>query len=226
MKVTMLGCGYVGLVSGTCFAEFGASVTCFDIDKTKVNKLKEGVIPIYEPGLNALVEKNLEQGRLSFTNNLKDCIPDSDLVFVAVGTPTRRGDGHADLSYVYQAVQDIAPLLKGYTVIVDKSTVPVGTARNVKRLIAETNPDADFDVASNPEFLKEGSAIADCMKPDRVVIGSDNAKATDILKEIYSGFIRKHDRILIMDILSAEMTKYAANAMLATRISFMNNFSD
>jgi len=141
MKVTMLGCGYVGIVSGTCFAEFGASVTCFDVDKTKVNKLLEGSIPIYEPGLDALVEKNVEQGRLSFTDDLNDCIPDSNIIFVAVGTPTRHGDGHADLSYVYQAVQDIAPLLNGYTVIVDKSTVPVGTARNVKRIIAEAIPD-------------------------------------------------------------------------------------
>ena len=135
MKVTMLGCGYVGLVSGTCFAEFGASVTCFDIDKTRVDALLQGKLPIYEPGLDTLLEKNVKQGRLSFTDNLNDCIPDSDLIFVAVGTPTRRGDGHADLSYVYQAVQDIAPFLKGYTVIVDKSTVPVGTARNVKRII-------------------------------------------------------------------------------------------
>ena len=153
MKVTMLGCGYVGLVSGACFAEFGASVTCFDVDNIKVNKLLDGIIPIYEPGLDALFEKNVEQGRLSFTNDLNDCIPDSDVIFVAVGTPARHGDGHADLSYVYQAAKDIAPLLNAYTVIVDKSTVPVGTARNVKRLTAETNPDANFDVASNPEFL-------------------------------------------------------------------------
>ena len=184
MKVTMLGCGYVGLVSGTCFSEFGASVTCFDIDKTKVNRLLAGEVPIYETGLNDLLEKNVEQGRLSCTDNLKDCIPLTDLLFVAVGTSTRRGDGHADLSYVYQAAQDIAPLLKGYTVIVDKSTVPVGTARNVKRLIAEANPNADFDIASNPEFLREGAAITDFMRPDRVVIGEENKRAENVLREL------------------------------------------
>jgi len=225
MNVTMLGCGYVGLVSGTCFAEFGANVTCFDIDKSKVNKLLEGAIPIYEPGLDALVEKNVEQGRLSFTDNLADCIPDSDLVFVAVGTPTRRGDGHADLSYVYQAVQDIAPLLKGYTVVVDKSTVPVGTARNVKCIIAEANSDADFDVASNPEFLREGSAITDFMRPDRVVIGVENERAEKVLKALYRPINLIEATILSTDLESAELIKYASNAFLATKISFINEMS-
>jgi UDPglucose 6-dehydrogenase len=225
MKVTMLGCGYVGLVSGTCFAEFGANVTCFDIDKTKVDKLLDGKIPIYEPGLDALVEKNVKQGRLSFTDNLNDCIPDSDLVFVAVGTPTRRGDGHADLSYVYQAAQDIAPYLKGYTVVVDKSTVPVGTARNVKRLIAEANPDADFDVASNPEFLREGAAITDFMRPDRVVIGVENERAENVLRELYRPINLIDVPILSTDLESAELIKYASNAFLATKISFINEMS-
>jgi len=225
MKVTMLGCGYVGLVSGTCFSEFGASVTCFDIDKTKVNKLLAGEIPIYEPGLNELLEKNVEQGCLSFTDNLNDCIPDSDLVFVAVGTPTRRGDGYADLSYVNQATQDIAPLLKGYTVIVDKSTVPVGTARNVKRIIAEANPDADFDVASNPEFLREGAAITDFMRPDRVVIGVENKRAENVLRELYRPVNLIEAPILATDLESAELIKYASNAFLVTKISFINEMS-
>ena len=225
MKVTMLGCGYVGLVSGTCFSEFGASVTCFDIDKTKVNKLLAGEVPIYETGLNDLLEKNVEQGRLSFTDNLNDCIPVSDLVFVAVGTPARRGDGHADLSYVYQAAQDIAPLLKGYTVIVDKSTVPVGTARNVKRIIAEANPDADFDVASNPEFLREGAAITDFMRPDRVVIGVENKRAENVLRELYRPVNLIEAPILATDLESAELIKYASNAFLVTKISFINEMS-
>jgi UDPglucose 6-dehydrogenase len=225
MKVTMLGCGYVGLVSGTCFAEFGASVTCFDIDKTRVDKLLQGKLPIYEPGLDTLLEKNVKQGRLSFTDNLNDCIPDSDLVFVAVGTPSRRGDGHADLSYVYRAVQDIAPFLKGYTVIVDKSTVPVGTARNVKRIIAETNPEADFDVASNPEFLREGAAIADFMRPDRVVIGVENDRADSVLRELYRSINLIEAPIFSTDLESAELIKYASNAFLATKISFINEMS-
>ncbi|MGY8816051.1 MAG: UDP-glucose dehydrogenase family protein, partial [Gammaproteobacteria bacterium] len=225
MKVTMLGCGYVGLVSGTCFAEFGASVTCFDIDKTRVDKLLQGKLPIYEPGLDTLLEKNVKQGRLSFTDNLNDCIPDSDLVFVAVGTPSRRGDGHADLSYVYRAVQDIAPFLKGYTVIVDKSTVPVGTARNVKRIIAETNPEADFDVASNPEFLREGAAIADFMRPDRVVIGVENDRADSVLRELYQSINLIEAPIFSTDLESAELIKYASNAFLATKISFINEMS-
>jgi len=225
MKVTMLGCGYVGLVSGTCFAEFGASVTCFDIDKTRVDKLLQGKLPIYEPGLDTLLEKNVKQGRLSFTDNLNDCIPDSDLVFVAVGTPSRRGDGHADLSYVYRAVQDIAPFLKGYTVIVDKSTVPVGTARNVKRIIAETNPEADFDVASNPEFLREGAAIADFMRPDRVVIGVENDRADSVLRELYRSINLIETPIFSTNLESAELIKYASNAFLATKISFINEMS-
>ena len=225
MKVTMLGCGYVGLVSGACFAEFGASVTCFDVDNIKVNKLLDGIIPIYEPGLDALFEKNIEQGRLSFTNDLTDCIPDSDVIFVAVGTPTRHGDGHADLSYVYQAAKDIAPLLNAYTVIVDKSTVPVGTARNVKRLIAETNPDANFDVASNPEFLREGAAITDFLRPDRVIIGTENKRTENVLRELYRPISLIEAPVFSTDLESAEMIKYASNAFLATKISFINEMS-
>lgn len=225
MKVTMLGCGYVGLVSGACFAEFGATVTCFDVDKVKIDKLLKGEIPIYEPGLDALVKKNIEQGRLLFTDKVDECIPESDLVFVAVGTPTRRGDGHADLSYVYQAVQDIAPHLAGYTVIVDKSTVPVGTARNVKRIITETNPEADFDVASNPEFLREGAAITDFMRPDRVVIGVENERAEILLKELYRPINLIEAPILSTDLESAELIKYASNAFLATKISYINEMS-
>jgi len=225
MKVTMLGCGYVGLVSGACFAEFGANVTCFDVDKKKVDRLQDGEMLIYEPGLSDLVKKNVNQGRLSFTESLNTCIPDSDLIFVAVGTPTRRGDGHADLTYVYQAVQNIAPLLNGYTVIVDKSTVPVGTARNVKRVILETNPEADFDVASNPEFLREGAAISDLMRPDRVVIGIENKRAEEALRELYRPMSLIETPIFSTDLESAELIKYASNAFLATKISFINEIS-
>ena len=221
----MIGAGYVGLVTGACFAEFGASVTCFDVDNIKVNKLLDGIIPIYEPGLDALFEKNIEQGRLSFTNDLNDCIPDSDVIFVAVGTPTRHGDGHADLSYVYQAAKDIAPLLNAYTVIVDKSTVPVGTARNVKRLIAETNPFANFDVASNPEFLREGAAITDFLRPDRVIIGTENKRTENVLRELYRPISLIEAPVFSTDLESAEMIKYASNAFLATKISFINEMS-
>ncbi len=225
MKVTMLGCGYVGLVSGTCFAEFGASVTCFDVDNKKINKLLEGKIPIYEPGLKELLDKNVNENRLSFSNNLEDCIGDSNIIFIAVGTPARRGDGHADLSYVYQAAEDIAPLLKNYTVIVDKSTVPVGTARNVKEIIRKTNPKADFDIASNPEFLREGAAITDFMRPDRVVIGVENNRTEKVLRELYRPINLIEAPILSTDLESAELIKYASNAFLATKVSFINEIS-
>tara|TARA_B100000959_G_C14943419_1_gene608846 strand:- start:301 stop:1605 length:1305 start_codon:yes stop_codon:yes gene_type:complete len=225
MKVTMLGCGYVGLVSGTCFAEFGANVTCFDVDRIKIDKLSKGNIPIYEPGLEDLLNKNVAQERISFSNNLKDCIPNADLIFIAVGTPARRGDGHADLSYVYQAAEDIAPLLKNYTVIVDKSTVPVGTARNVKNILNKANPKADFDVASNPEFLREGAAISDFMRPDRVVIGVENERSEAILRELYRPINLIEAPIMLTDLESAELIKYASNAFLATKISFINEMS-
>jgi len=225
MKVVMIGTGYVGLVSGACFAEFGAEVTCLDVDAGKIARLKEGGIPIYEPGLDELVAKNVREGRLSFTSEYGDYIGAADLVFIAVGTPTRRGDGHADLSYVYAAARDVAPWLRGFTVIVDKSTVPVGTARNVRRLIAETNPEADFDVASNPEFLREGAAIGDFMRPDRVVIGVESEQAEALLRELYRPLNLIETPIVAMGLESAELTKYAANAFLATKISFINEMS-
>ena len=225
MKVTILGCGYVGLVSGTCFSEFGANVICFDVDNEKIEKLLKGCIPIYEPGLEELLHKNVNEGRLSFSNNLKNCVQDSDLIFIAVGTPTRRGDGHADLGYVYQAAKDIAPYLKNYTVIVDKSTVPVGTARNVKKIINEINPNAVFDVASNPEFLREGAAITDFMRPDRVVIGVENERSENILRELYRPINLIEVPIISTDLESAELIKYASNAFLATKVSFINEMS-
>jgi UDPglucose 6-dehydrogenase len=220
----MIGAGYVGLVSGACFAEFGHRVTCVDKDKAKIARLRTGEMPIYEPGLDDLVAKNVAAGRLAFTDTL-DSIGSSDLVFIAVGTPSRRGDGHADLSFVYEAAREIAPRLEGYTVIVDKSTVPVGTARNVRRIIAETNPKAEFDVASNPEFLREGAAISDFMRPDRIVIGVENERAAETLRQLYRPLNLIETPIVITDPESAELTKYAANAFLATKISFINEIS-
>lgn len=222
MNVVMIGAGYVGLVSGACFAGFGANVTCLDVDQGKVEALESGKIPIYEPGLEELVKRNVQAGRLSFSTQFKDNIGNADLVFIAVGTPTRRGDGHADLKYVYSAAAQIAPYLKGYTLIVDKSTVPVGTAREVKRIITKTNPEADFDVASNPEFLREGSAINDFMRPARVVLGVETARAEALLRELYRPLYLIEAPFLITDLESAEITKYAANAFLATKISFIN----
>ena len=225
MKVTVLGCGYVGLVSGVCFAEFGVNVVCCDLDKEKIDKLMKANVPIYEPGLESLLKKNINENRLSFSYNLGDSIPSSDLIFIAVGTPARRGDGHADLSYVYQAAEDLAPLLEGYTVVVDKSTVPVGTARNVKKIISDLNPDADFDVASNPEFLREGAAISDFMRPDRVVIGVENKRSENLLRELYRPSNLIEAPIISTDLESAELIKYASNAFLATKISFINEMS-
>ena len=225
MNVAMLGAGYVGLVSSACFAEFGASVTCIDIDSARIDKLREGVIPIYEPGLAELINKNMEQGRLCFRAGYDAAIAECDLIFIAVGTPARRGDGHADLKYVYQAARDIAPYLEGYTVIVDKSTVPVGTARDVKRIVAEVNPGAEFDVASNPEFLREGAALADFMRPDRVVIGVETKRAEETLRELYRPLNLIETPMLVTDLESAELIKYAANAFLATKISFINEIS-
>ncbi len=225
MNVAMVGAGYVGLVSGACFAEFGANVTCIDVDSGRIGKLREGVIPIYEPGLAELIDKNREQGRLSFRDAYDETIAECDLVFIAVGTPARRGDGHADLKYVYEAVREIAPYLDGHTVIVDKSTVPVGTARNVKRIIREKNPDVDFDVAANPEFLREGAALSDFMRPDRVVIGVENERAEQVLRELYRPLNLIETPMLVTDLESAELIKYAANAFLATKISFINEMS-
>jgi len=225
MNVVMVGSGYVGLVSGACFAEFGANVICIDVDDSKIEALNNGQVPIYEPGLDELVKKNVCTGRLTFTTSYTDAVAKADLVFTAVGTPSRRGDGYADLSYVYQAAKDIAPCLEGFTVIVDKSTVPVGTARNVERIIREENPDADFNVASNPEFLREGAAINDFMRPDRVVIGVENKRAETLLRELYRPINLIEVPILVTDLESAELIKYASNAFLATKISFINEIS-
>ncbi len=225
MNVTMVGAGYVGLVSGACFAEFGASVTCIDTDSEKINKLNRGEMFIYEPGLDDLVASNFKQSRLQFTDSYQDAIPDSDLVFIAVGTPSRRGDGHADLSYVYEAVKDLAPYLSGYTVIVNKSTVPVGTARNVWRIIREVNSGADFDVASNPEFLREGAAISDFMHPDRVVVGVESGRAKTLIQRLYRPLNLIETPVLITNLETAELIKYASNAFLATKISFINEIS-
>ena len=225
MNVAMVGAGNVGLVSGACFAEFGAGVTCIDKDSDRVRKLSDGVVPIYEPGLADLIRKNLEQGRIAFRDGYDEAIAECDLVFIAVGTPSRRGDGHADLKYVYQAVRELAPWLRGYTVIVDKSTVPVGTARNVKRIIMEENPEADFDVASNPEFLREGAALSDFMRPDRVVIGVETERAEQALRELYRPLNLIETPMVVTGLESAELIKYAANAFLATKISFINEMS-
>jgi UDPglucose 6-dehydrogenase len=225
MNIVMIGTGYVGLVSGTCFAEFGANVTCVDVDESKVTKLNKGEIPIYEPGLDELVGSNVRDGRLKFSTDLGSVAGNADLVFIAVGTPSRRGDGFADLSFVYEAAKQLAPHLQGYTVIVDKSTVPVGTARNVARIIRETNPEADFDVASNPEFLREGAAISDFMHPDRVVIGAESDRAEKLLRELYRPLNLIETPILFTGLESAELIKYASNAFLATKISFINEIS-
>jgi len=225
MNVVMIGSGYVGLVSGACFAEFGANVICVDKDKSKIDSLLSGGIPIYEPGLDELVKRNVDAGRLGFSTDLKEAVNKADLIFIAVGTPTRRGDGHADLKYVYAAAEEIAGYLEGYTVIVDKSTVPVGTARQVARIIQKTNPDADFNVASNPEFLREGSAIPDFMRPDRVVLGVESERAEALLRELYRPLNLIEAPIHVTDLESAELIKYAANAFLATKISFINEIS-
>lgn len=225
MNVVMIGAGYVGLVSGACFAEFGAHVTCVDKQAERIDALRRGEIPIYEPGLDALVQRNAEAGRLQFTDDVAGSVAQADLVFIAVGTPTRRGDGHADLKYVYAAAEEIARSLQGYTVVVDKSTVPVGTAREVARIMRKTNPEADFDVASNPEFLREGSAIGDFMRPDRVVIGVESERAERLLRELYRPLNLIEAPILATDLESAELIKYAANAFLATKISFINEMS-
>ena len=226
MNVVMIGSGYVGLVSGACFAEFGANVTCIDVSEEKIAQLKEGKMPIYEPGLDDLVARNVEAGRLKFTTSYDPAVGEADLVFIAVGTPTRRGDGHADLVYVYEAAKQIAQHLNGYTVIVDKSTVPVGTARQVSRIIKEQNPGADFDVASNPEFLREGAAIGDFMRPDRVVLGVESERAEKLLRELYRPINLIEAPILVTGLESAELVKYASNAFLATKISFINEIAN
>ena len=224
MRIAVVGTGYVGLVAGTCFAESGNTVTCIDIDEEKVQKLRDGIVPIYEPGLEELLKRNVAEGRLRFTTDYAEGIARAQVVFIAVGTPPAE-DGSADLRHVLSAARSIGAAMTGYTVIVDKSTVPVGTARKVADAVRETT-DIEFDVVSNPEFLKEGAAIDDFLKPDRVVIGSDGEKAAKIMDELYEPFVRTGNPIIHMDVESAEVTKYAANAMLATRISFMNEIAN
>jgi len=227
MNITMIGTGYVGLVSGVCLAEFGHRVICMDKDKSKIEQLLNDEIPIYEPGLDRLVQKNVQEGRLTFSTDLADCVPDAQAVFIAVGTPSsRRGDGYADLTYIYAAAKDLAPHLKGYTVIVDKSTVPVGTARQVARVVGEENPHADFDVVSNPEFLREGAAINDFMRPNRVVIGTDSERAAGVMKEIYNPLYLISTPFVITGLETAELIKYASNAFLAIKISFINEMAN
>ena len=225
MKIAMIGTGYVGLVSGVCFSDFGHDVVCVDKDPAKIEMLERGEVPIYEPGLDALMQKNVEAGRLSFTLDLAQAIDGAEAVFIAVGTPTHRGDGHADLSYVMAAAEEIAALASDYVVIVTKSTVPVGTNRQVKQTIRKAAPKLDFDVASNPEFLREGAAIEDFMKPDRVVVGVQTDRAAEVMAEIYRPLYLRDFPILTTDLESAEMIKYAANAFLATKITFINEIA-
>ncbi|MCB2095927.1 MAG: UDP-glucose/GDP-mannose dehydrogenase family protein [Rhodobacteraceae bacterium] len=222
MKIAMIGTGYVGLVSGVCFSDFGHDVICVDKDPRKVAMLLDGQVPIYEPGLDTLMARNVAAGRLGFTGDLKAAVDGADAVFIAVGTPTRRGDGHADLSYVMAAAEEIGQALTGYAVVVTKSTVPVGTNATVARTIANAAPDADFDVASNPEFLREGAAIDDFMRPDRVVVGTTSERARAVMGEIYRPLFLRDFPILYTDLETAEMIKYAANAFLATKITFIN----
>jgi UDPglucose 6-dehydrogenase len=226
MRIAMIGSGYVGLVSGACFAQFGHDVTCIDKDAGKIDRLRRGEIPIYEPGLDRLVADNTRAGRLEFGTSLTDAVAAADAVFIAVGTPTRRGDGHADLSYVYAAAAEIARAITHYTVVVTKSTVPVGTGREVTRIIRETQPSAEFDVASNPEFLREGAAIEDFMKPDRVVIGVESERARELMAAIYRPLNLIQTPMVFTNIETAEVTKYAGNAFLATKITFINEIAD
>ncbi|MGO4527159.1 UDP-glucose/GDP-mannose dehydrogenase family protein [Microvirga sp. 2MCAF35] len=226
MRVAMIGSGYVGLVSGACFADFGHEVCCVDKDPAKIEALNRGAIPIFEPGLDDLVAKNVREERLTFTTDLAQAVQHAEAVFIAVGTPSRRGDGHADLSYVYQAARDIAAALDGYTVIVTKSTVPVGTGDEVERIIRETRPEAEFAVVSNPEFLREGAAIADFKRPDRIVVGTEDERAKGVMTELYRPLYLNQSPLLVMARRTAELTKYAANAFLATKITFINEIAD
>ena len=226
MRITVIGTGYVGLVSGACFSEFGVSVVCVDKEEAKIARLRRGEMPIYEPGLESLVAANVAAGRLSFTTELKPSIAGADAVFIAVGTPSRRGDGHADLSYVFAAAEEIGGALTDYTVVVTKSTVPVGTGRQVAAILRRVCPGGQFDVASNPEFLREGSAIEDFMRPDRVVIGADSERAQAVMRQLYRPLYLIETPMLFTDIETAELIKYAANAFLATKITFINEIAD
>jgi UDPglucose 6-dehydrogenase len=222
----MIGAGYVGLVSAACFSEFGWNVACIDKDPSKIEQLKKGRVPIYEPRLDELLERNLRQGRIRFDTDLASSVGEADLVFLAVGTPMRRGDGHADLSFVFQAVEELAPHLKGFTVVTTKSTVPVGTSREIERRIRAIRPDADFAVCSNPEFLREGSAIYDFMHPDRVLVGCDDERAKEVMERLYKPLALRNAPIIFVNRESAELAKYAANAFLAMKISFINEIAD
>ena len=226
MRIVMIGSGYVGLVSGACFADFGHDVVCVDKDAGKIEKLKAGGIPIYEPGLDDLVAKNVAAGRLSFTTDLAGPVGEAEVVFIGVGTPTRRGDGHADLSYVYAAAQEIAAALKRFTVVVTKSTVPVGTGDEVERIIRETNPAAEFAVASNPEFLREGAAIEDFKRPDRIVVGIEDERARGPMEQVYRPLYLNKAPVLFTRRRTSELIKYAANAFLAMKITFINEIAD
>ena len=226
MKLAVIGTGYVGLVSGACFSEFGFDVTCIDKDAGKIDSIKAGIMPIYEPGLEDLVARNVAASRLHFTTELGPVVAEADAVFIAVGTPTRRGDGHADLTYVFDAARELAGHLTGYTVIVTKSTVPVGTGREVESIIRTTSPNADFDVASNPEFLREGAAISDFMRPDRVVVGAESERAQDVLRALYRPLYLIETPILVTSLETSELIKYASNAFLAVKISYINQMAD
>ena len=226
MRVAMIGSGYVGLVSGACFADFGHEVVCVDKDPAKIERLNAGIMPIYEPGLEQLVASNVKAGRLSFTTSLEEGIKGAQAIFIAVGTPSRRGDGHADLSYVHAAAADIARALGGYAVIVTKSTVPVGTGDEVERIIRETVPEAEFAVVSNPEFLREGAAIGDFKRPDRIVIGTEDERARAVMAELYRPLFLNQSPLLFVSRRTAELIKYAANAFLATKITFINEMAD
>ncbi len=226
MKVGIIGSGYVGLISGVCFSEFGIEVVCVDKEKEKINQLQNGVCPIFEPGLEGLLKNNIAAGRLKFSTNLEFAIEGADAVFIAVGTPSRGGDGHADLSYVYNAAEEVSEVLDSYKVIVTKSTVPVGTGRQVKHLISKKRPKLDFDIASNPEFLRQGAAIEDFMRPDRVVIGTETKRAAEVLSELYRPLFLLETPIIQTNLETAELIKYAANTYLATKITFINEISD
>ncbi|MDI7864808.1 UDP-glucose/GDP-mannose dehydrogenase family protein [Rhizobiaceae bacterium n13] len=226
MRLVMIGAGYVGLVSGACFADFGHDVICVDKIESKIEALRNGVIPIFEPGLQKIVEDNQNAGRLQFSTDIAAAVRDADVVFIAVGTPSRRGDGHADLSYVYAAAREIALAVTGFTVIVTKSTVPVGTGDEVERIIRETNPAADVAVVSNPEFLREGAAIADFKRPDRIVIGTEDARAIEVMREVYRPLYLNEAPLLFCERRTSELIKYAANAFLAMKITFINEIAD
>ncbi|MEO1543127.1 MAG: UDP-glucose/GDP-mannose dehydrogenase family protein, partial [Pseudomonadota bacterium] len=226
MKICMIGAGYVGLVSAACFAEFGWTVTCVDKDETRLKQMAAGVSPIYEPGLDDLMVRNMKAGRLKFTDELGPAASEANVVFLAVGTPMRRGDGHADLSYVYAAVEELAPHLSGFTVVTTKSTVPVGTSREIEKRMRAVRPDGEFAICSNPEFLREGSAIQDFTHPDRVLVGLDDSRARDVMERLYKPLSLRNAPVMFVSRESAELAKYAANAFLALKISFINEVAD